>query len=85
MALPTATSNQTERLMPRLLTRAQAAAYCGVSAPTFNARCPIRPVSLGPGKRLERFDLNALDRWIDALAAQDLKHEPDWLSRLDEA
>jgi hypothetical protein len=40
---------------------------------------------LGPGKRLERFDLIALDRWIDALASQDLKPETDWLSRWDEA
>jgi hypothetical protein len=40
---------------------------------------------LGPGKRLERFDLNALDRWIDALAARSPNPETDWLSRWDEA
>lgn len=72
-------------VMPRLLTRVQAAAYCGVSAPTFNANCPVQPVSVGHGKRLERFDVRALDRWIDALATQGSQPDTDWLSRWDQA
>src|SRR4051794_35216470 len=52
-------------IAPRLLTRTQAAIYCGVSVPTFSAHCPVRPISLGPGRRLERYDIHSLDRWID--------------------
>ncbi len=55
-------------MRPRLLTREQAAIYCGVSGPTFSVHCPVRPISLGPGKRLERYDIHSLDRWIDTLS-----------------
>ncbi len=51
----------------RLLTREQAAAYCGVSLPTFDSVCPVRPLALGAGKRLERYDVVALNEWIDRL------------------
>jgi hypothetical protein len=52
----------------RLLTRAEAAGYCGMSLTSFDNICPVRPLALGPDKRLERYDLLALDRWIDRLA-----------------
>jgi predicted DNA-binding transcriptional regulator AlpA len=51
----------------RLVTLTDAARYCGVSAPVLRGVCPVRPISLGPGKRLERFDLHDLDAWIDTL------------------
>ena len=54
-------------IAPRLLTRQQAAAYCGVSVATFSANCPVAPLALGKGKRLERYDVHALDAWIDSL------------------
>jgi hypothetical protein len=69
-------------VVPRLLTRHQAAAYCGVSIHTFVGVCPIKAVALGNGKRLERFDRISLDRWIDSLTST---HQPvgkDWLSEL---
>jgi hypothetical protein len=53
--------------VPRLLKRQQAAAYCGVSVPTFAAICPIIPIALGVGKRLERYDIRDLDDWIETL------------------
>jgi hypothetical protein len=54
---------------PRLLTKSQAAAYCGVSASTFRSICPVQAIALGAGIRLERYDIQALDQWIDRLSA----------------
>jgi hypothetical protein len=69
-------------VIPRLLTRQQAAAYCGVSVPTFSGICPIKAIALGTGKRLERFDRISLDRWISSLAAGELPVSKDWLAEL---
>lgn len=52
----------------RLLTRAQAASYCGLSVAAFAVRCSVAPIDFGD-KRLERFDRLDLDAWIDALKA----------------
>jgi hypothetical protein len=30
--------------------------------------CPVAPISLGEGKRMERYDVRALDAWIDSLS-----------------
>jgi hypothetical protein len=70
-------------IAPRLLTRQQAAAYCGVSIPTFDGICPIKPVALGGAKRLERFDRISLDRWINSLAGAQPAISKDWLAELD--
>lgn len=70
-------------IAPRLLTRDQAAAYCSVSQPTFEACCPVRPVSLGGSKRLDRYDVRDLDAWIDGLRAGPVeKTAEDWLATL---
>lgn len=50
---------------PRLLSRKQAAAYCGMCAATFDRYCPVVPVELGI--KDHRFDRHDLDRWIDQL------------------
>lgn len=55
-------------IQPRMLTKEQAAAYCGVSVPTFIDICPLPPVSLGPDARLNRWDVRALDEWLDKIA-----------------
>ena len=68
---------------PRLLTRRQAAAYCGVGTETFATPCPVRPVSVGPGKRLERYDIVALDRWIDLLNGGGTGPSKDWRAALE--
>ena len=70
-------------ITPRLLTRKQAAAYCGVSVPTFTVLCPVRAIALGSGKRLERYDLRSLDGWIDTLGSGGASYGKDWLATLD--
>ena len=69
---------------PRLLTRKQAAAYCGVSIAILNGRCPLRPIALGSSKRLERYDVQRLDEWIDTFRQDDESIDKDWLATLDE-
>lgn len=70
----------------RLLTRAEAAAYCGVSLPTFDTICPVRAIVLGDDKRLERFDVQALNEWIDRLSlpASASKTKEQALAELDD-
>lgn len=51
----------------RLLTKTQAARYCGLSVPTFGSVCPVRAIALGVGVRMERYDIIELDSWIDGL------------------
>jgi hypothetical protein len=69
---------------PRLLSREQAAAFCGVSIPTFTSVCPIKAVALGHGKRLERFDRISLDQWIDSLGSKEPTSREDWLKKWDQ-
>jgi hypothetical protein len=71
------------RANSRLLTRAQAAEYCGVGITTFTMLCPVRPIALGKSKRLERFDIVALDRWIDGMSADGAISGRDWLAAMD--
>jgi hypothetical protein len=73
------------QVAPRLLTRIQAAIYCGISVPTLSVHCPVRPISLGPGKRLERYDIHSLDRWIDTLSGVAESSGKDWLAALEPA
>ena len=70
-------------IAPRLLTRAQAAVYCGVSLPTFMGICPVRPIALGASKRLERYDLRDLEQWIDTFSGDKASCGRDWLATLD--
>ncbi len=67
----------------RLLTRTQAAAYCGVSVGSFSTLCPVRPVTLGNDKRLERYDVVALNKWIDELGSDSEQLGRDWLAVMD--
>ncbi|HUI21450.1 MAG TPA: hypothetical protein VLZ74_10470 [Methylocella sp.] len=71
------------RWQQRLLTRAQAAAYCGVSVATFSTLCPVRPIALGADKRLERYDIVALNEWVDSLGDCFPKRGRDWLEMMD--
>jgi hypothetical protein len=43
----------------------------------------VRPIALGKGKRLERFDIVALDRWIDGMSADGATSGRDWLAAMD--
>jgi hypothetical protein len=76
-------SNSDTGIASRLLTRQQAATYCGVSVPTFMAVCPISPVALGEGKRMERYDIRSLDAWLDKLGKDGASLDNDWLAKLD--
>jgi hypothetical protein len=64
-----------------LLTKEQAASYCGVSVNTFLAHVRVAPVKIGHSVRFDRRDL---DKW----AANQNRSEPltgdDWLERLNE-
>jgi hypothetical protein len=73
----------TKSISPRLLSRAEAAIYCGVSVPTFTLVCPISPVVLGEGKRLERYDIRSLDAWLDKLGNDGTSLDKDWLAKWD--
>ncbi len=57
-------------IAPRLLTREQAAAYCGVGTTTFAAwiRHGMIP---GPVQRTHRWDRKAIDAALDALSQID--------------
>lgn len=54
-------------MIPRLLTKSQAAAYCGLSASTFGSVCPVKPIAFGEGVRMHRYDVRDIDTWIDGL------------------
>jgi hypothetical protein len=75
------------QIPPRLLSLSLAAAYCGVSTEMFLRACPVRSIALGPSARLRRWDLQALDRWIDGFNDNERK-EPQpadaWLAKMDD-
>jgi hypothetical protein len=49
----------------RLLTKAEAAQYCGRPTKKFIAQCPVPPIKMADGDLL--WDVQDLDRWIDGL------------------
>jgi hypothetical protein len=59
-------------IAPRLLTREQAAAYCGVSLTTFTAWVG-RGLVPGPVHGTHRWDRKAIDADLDALSCIDAK------------
>ncbi len=67
-------------IAPRLLTRAQAAAYCGVGTTTFTAwvRRGIIPGSISATRRWDR---KAIDAALDALSRIDSKAEGEALDQ----
>lgn len=65
-----------ERIVPRLMNQAEAAAYCRVSLPTFLNACPVPPVKIGT---VSRFDRHRIDEWLDSLSRPTA---PDWLAKM---
>ena len=52
----------------RLLKKKDAAAYCSMSAPTFDKICPVQPLILtAGGSPIRRYDKVDIDRWINSL------------------
>lgn len=52
-------------IIPRLLTRDEAADYVGMSRGAFEHHCSVTPIEFGD-KRLQRWDREDLDAWIDS-------------------
>jgi len=72
-------------MFSRVLTRTQAARYCGMSPRVFERECPIPPLDCsGRGdRRLFRWDRRQLDQWIDRLTGRSGGLlEGDWLDRV---
>ena len=71
----------------RLLSRQEAASYCGMSVPVFERVCPIAPLDLG-GARLHRWDVARIDAWIDAMQGQPVNaneaDDEEWLAKVGE-
>ena len=62
---------------PRLLSRVDAAEYCGVSPSHFDKTVPLDPIHLG-ARRV--WDREALDQWVTSLANNAAaSKETDWL------
>ncbi|WP_158808071.1 AlpA family transcriptional regulator [Beijerinckia sp. L45] len=67
---------------PRLLNKAQAAAYCGLSEAAFPTLCNVRPIELGT--RMLRYDVKQLDKWIDSLSPDANPPPIDWMQAYDD-
>jgi len=68
---------------PRLLSREQAARYCGVCAATFTLQVVPHVYAVRIGAKL-LWDVRALDQWIDTLTGGvAVPSQTDWLARLD--
>ncbi|OKO76365.1 hypothetical protein [Bradyrhizobium sp. NAS96.2] len=52
---------------PAALRLDQAAAYCGLSVPTFSAVCPVKPIEFTASSRGRRYLRARLDEWLDNL------------------
>ena len=74
----------TVQIVPRLLTKEQAASYIGVSAGTFVSVCPVAPIALGRSGRMLRYDVRLVDAWIDGLTQPQTLSHSDYLARMDE-
>lgn len=67
---------------PRLLTKAQAAAYCQMSPANFDRLCSVKPLRFS--ERLVLFDVADIDAWIDRLKSpSSTLAATDWLDRMD--
>ncbi|MDB5597418.1 MAG: hypothetical protein JWM36_4379 [Hyphomicrobiales bacterium] len=54
-----------QAIAPRLMTKAEAASYCGMSPGVFERTCPVIPVRFS--ERMVLFDVAKIDGWIDSL------------------
>lgn len=72
------------QLEPRLLSKEEAASYCGLSFETFRSACPVIPIKI---RSRVLYDRLAIDRWLDSLGSEhpDLPSGKAWLARLERA
>ena len=52
-------------IAPRLLSKRQAAAFCGMSIESFSGNCDVMPIRVQPGLRGLRYDIEDLADWIE--------------------
>lgn len=64
----------------RLLTLREAADYCGVSTGAFQNHCPVLPCVLEA--RVVRYDVRAIDGWIDRMSGYRMPSHDQILERL---
>jgi predicted DNA-binding transcriptional regulator AlpA len=64
----------------RIISRAEAAQYCGLPLKQFEMVCPCQPVVLAAGRT--GWDLADLDRWIDSVKDQRTSDTEALLERL---
>lgn len=57
------------RIEPRLLSRREAAAYCGVGCELFEQTVPVPAIRCFGNRKL--WDRRVLDRWLDGLSETD--------------
>jgi hypothetical protein len=67
-------------MAPRLLGKYAAAKYCGVSPGVLETHVPVRPMRLGHQKR---WDVKALDAWLDRESGLATIAVPDGEERWD--
>lgn len=69
---------------PRMLSRDQAANYCGVSVPTFEGWCPVIPIR---ERNRVLYDRAKIDRWLDSLSPNvpESAEDSDWAGKLENA
>lgn len=54
----------------RMLSKKEAADYCAIPYQKFSGICPVRPSDLGG---VVRWDIKAIDRWIDSKNTNEIK------------
>jgi len=64
----------------RMLTKQEAAIYCGVALTRFDAHCSCSPVAVPGGHKM--YDIKDLDRWLDSLKAPGADSDESILGRL---
>jgi hypothetical protein len=52
----------------RMLSKSEAAHYCGMPIKRFEVDCPVKPVQFPNGDL--RWDIHDLDSWLDTLKAR---------------
>lgn len=68
---------------PRMLTKAQAAAYCGIGVQAFVSICPVPATVLREGPNpIIRWDMRRLDQWLDRIGGAAPLTDDDWLEKL---
>lgn len=65
----------------RMLKRADAASYCGLSSTSFLSSCPVQAVLLPGGRKV--WDVKDLDRWIEGLKEDSHLSDDDLLKQLE--